>query len=293
MKSVMRLASPDHGLDERFMKGAGVSRLQDVVYGQEHDNSTLDVYYPTEAKKRLPIVVWIHGGGWVMGDKGQIAHYAAELAKRGHVVVSMNYALAPQKRYPSPVMQANQALAYVKEHAAEFRGDASKLFLAGNSAGAQIASQMAAVITNPSLARLMDIHPAVDAEQLRGVLLYCGPYNLSTVGQTGFPFMRTFLWSYTGMKDYEEYPRLNEMSAVLQVTKDFPPAFITSGNKDPLTVQSVELAQVLKRLEVETETLFFSASTAKLGHDYQFALDTASGKQALHAAARFIEKHSQ
>ncbi|MCZ4151531.1 lipase, partial [Escherichia coli] len=94
-------------------------------------------------------------------------------------------------------------------HAAEFRGDASQLFLAGNSAGAQIASQVAAVITNPSLARLMDIHPAVDVEQLRGVLLYCGPYNLSTVGQTGFPFMRTFLWSYTGMKDYEEYPRLN------------------------------------------------------------------------------------
>ena len=270
----------------------GVTRVTDVVYADEgRRNSTLDIYYPSTASEPLPVVLWVHGGGWVMGDKGDIIDYAVQLSKRGHVVVSMNYALAPGTTYPMPVKQTNQALTYIRDHVSQYQGDPNNLFLAGNSAGAQIASQTAALLTNPNLAKQMNITPSVEPDQLRGTLLFCGPYNLRTAQSTGFPFMRTFLWSYTGSKVYEHDPNLDEMSTVLQVTDAYPPSFITSGNDDPLTVQSIELAEVLKHQGVTTETLFFQSSSEKLGHDYQFDLRSEAAQQALQASVQFIQDH--
>ncbi|WP_337034378.1 alpha/beta hydrolase [Paenibacillus illinoisensis] len=288
LKTLIKLAPSDSDV----VVAEGVSHLKDVAYIEGgRSNSMMDIYYPSAATELLPVVLWVHGGGWVLGDKKDIAVYAMELAERGFVVVSMNYALAPDATYPTPVFQTNQALTYIQNHAAEFKGDPHNIFLAGNSAGAQIASQTAAVVTNQALAQLMNIQPSIQPEALRGVLLYCGPYNMSTVGESGFPLIRTFLWSYTGIKAFEEFSRLDEMSTVLQVTPNYPPSFITSGNHDPLTGQSVELAQTLKRLDVETETLFFTASTEKLGHDYQFQLQTDGGKRALEEVVRFLQKH--
>ncbi|WFR62703.1 alpha/beta hydrolase [Paenibacillus amylolyticus] len=293
LKSVIEIANQDTN-SKNSMISEGITRVADVPYADEGRNdSTLDIYYPSVTLEPLPVVLWVHGGGWVLGDKEGISDYAVQLAKQGYVVVSMNYALAPDTTYPTPVIQTNQALHYVKNNISEYQGDPENIFLAGNSAGAQIASQTAAVVTNPSLAKLMKITPSVHPEELRGVLLFCGPYNLSTVAETGFPLIRTFLWSYTGIKTFEDYPRLNEMSTVLQATAEYLPAFITSGNDDPLTSQSVELAQVLKRLDVATETLFFSNSSEKLGHDYQFDLKSEAGQQAIHSAVRFMQQYSR
>jgi acetyl esterase/lipase len=293
LKSLIEIASPD-AISKDTMVSEGITRIADVPYADEGRNdSTLNIYYPSVTSEPLPVVLWVHGGGWVLGDKEDIADYAVQIAKQGYVVVSMNYALAPDSKYPTPVIQTNQALTYVKNHASEFQGDSENIFLAGNSAGAQIASQTAAVVTNPSLAKLMNITPTAQPEELRGVLLFCGPYNLSTVAETGFPLIRTFLWSYTGIKTFEDYPRLDEMSTVLQATAEYPPAFITSGNDDLLTKQSIELAQVLKRLDVDAETLFFSTSSEKLGHDYQFDLESEAGQQAMHSAVRFMQQYSR
>ncbi|MGQ8870764.1 alpha/beta hydrolase [Paenibacillus sp. TSA_86.1] len=291
LKSGLELASSNTN-SKHTNESEGVTRVTDVAYADEgRRSSTVDIYYPSAATEPLPVILWVHGGGWVMGDKGDIADYAVQLSQRGYVVVSMNYALAPDTTYPVPVMQTNQALSYIKNHVSQYQGDPNNLFLAGNSAGAQIASQTAALLTNPNLAKQMNITPAVEPEKIRGTLLFCGPYNLRTVESTGFPFMRTFLWSYTGSKAYEEDPRLDEMSTVLQVTAGYPPAFITSGNDDPLTVQSMELAEVLKRRGVTTETLFFPTSTEKLGHDYQFDLGTKAAQQALQSSVQFIQDH--
>lgn len=280
--------------DKASFISEGITRVTDVAYADGgRNNSTLDIYYPSAATKPLPVILWVHGGGWVMGDKKDIADYAVQLSKRGHVVVSMNYALAPNTTYPVPVMQTNQALTYIRDHVSEYQGDPSNLFLAGNSAGAQIASQTAALLTNPNLAKQMNITPSVESEQLRGTLLFCGPYQLRTAESTGFPFMRTFLWSYTGRKAYENDPHLDEMSTVLQATAAFPPSFITSGNDDPLTVQSIELAEVLERQGVTTETLFFQSSSEKLGHDYQFELGSEAAQQALQASVQFIQAHKK
>ena len=142
------------------------------------------------------MVVWLHGGGYVLGDKEVTKEYAMTLASHGYVVANVNYALAPEHKYPTPVVQANQALKYLNSNAAKYGGDMDRLFPGGNSAGAQIVSQIAAITSNERLVKSMGIKPAIENEQLSGVLLFCSIYDMKTVRATGTPFLETFMWSY-------------------------------------------------------------------------------------------------
>lgn len=112
----------------------------------------------------------------------------------------------------------------------------SRLFIGGDSAGAQIASQTAAVITNDKLANSMGIQPSVDKKQLKGALLYCGLYNMDRMTQPQSSFIlrlgvKSVFWSYTGVKDFATFSRLDEMSTVHHVTPDYPPVFSYCGRR--------------------------------------------------------------
>src|SRR5690606_15024470 len=159
------------------------------------------IYYPEDLEEAVPIILWIHGGGYVGGTKDSRRDYAMTLAHGGYVVANMDYGLAPEQLYPGPVSQANAALTYLRDHAADFGGDMDRIFIGGDSAGAQIASQLSAVLSNHDLAETIGIQPAAQSDTLRGALLFCGLYNMETVAATGFPNIEYFLNTYTGTAD--------------------------------------------------------------------------------------------
>lgn len=272
--------------------------VKDVVY-DEHgiENSLLDIYYPKNAGKDLPVMMWIHGGGFVSGNKEQTQAYGMALANEGYVVANINYALAPGQKYPAPVMQANQALNYLQDHIGQYGGDMSRLFIGGDSAGAQIASQTAAVITNESLAKSMGIQPSIDKKQLKGALLYCGLYNMDRMTQPSPSFIlrlgvKSVLWSYTGVKDFATFTRLNEMSTVNHVTPDYPPVFLTVGDADSLAPHSLDLIDVLVRNGVEVDSVLFEGTHSELGHEYQFDFTSPHAEKTLGRTFEFLKKHS-
>src|SRR5699024_11006578 len=96
-------------------------------------------------------------------------------------------------------------------------------------------------------------------------------------------------------RDYDDDPALAELSTINYLTPDFPPTFITGGNADALTdQQSKPFASRLKQLDVDTRTLFFPSDyTPALGHEYQFNLDIAAGKKALHEIVAFSRDHTR
>jgi acetyl esterase/lipase len=102
----------------------------------------LDVYVPPAATGPRPVVVFVHGGGWTSGSKGQYRFVAEALSTRGYVVVIPAYRLYPRARFPGFVEDAAQAVAWTREHIAEFGGDPAQLFLMGHSAGAHIAAML-------------------------------------------------------------------------------------------------------------------------------------------------------
>ena len=275
---------------------AGITSILDRPYGPGVDDY-LDVYFPDSAGQ-LPTVVWVHGGGWLSGDKSHIANYLKILAAQGYTTVAINYSLAPGSTYPTPLIQANRSLAFLVEHAVELQIDPNQLVLAGDSAGSHIAAQLAAITTNSSYAELVGIPPTLESGQLAGIILHCGVYNMKVIdpdemGLVG-GLIRTFAWSYSGVKDFQhEYPRIAELSVVDYVNADFPPTFISGGNGDPLTPQSEELTARLAGLGVEVQSQFFPDDLwPALGHEYQFDLTSGDGQRVFELTADFLRRHT-
>jgi acetyl esterase/lipase len=115
---------------------------------------------------------------------------------------------------------------------------------------------------------------------------------MKTLRATGAPAMTLFLWSYTGVRNYESYERIDELSIVNHVTPNYPPVFITVGDADALQPQSLEFIDVLKKNGVEVESVLFTGTGANLGHDYMMELDTIPAQQTLEKALDFLKRHS-
>ncbi|WP_238943201.1 alpha/beta hydrolase [Planococcus beijingensis] len=256
-------------------------------------NSFLDIYRPKNATVSMPVILWIHGGGYVGGSKDSRQDYALALADAGYVVANIDYALAPEALYPGPVLQANQALAYLQLHAAEYGGDMERVFVGGDSAGAQIASQVAALVSNVELAETMAIQPAIANSQLQGALLLCGLYNLDTVRATAFPNIDYFLSAYTGAEPFESFPKIDELSTVQHVSPEYPPVFITVGDADPFVSQSIELVEVLKNNQVQFSSVFFEGTEKNLKHEYQYDLNTEDAQDTFKKTLQFLFVHSK
>ncbi|MGI2328659.1 alpha/beta hydrolase [Planococcus sp. YIM B11945] len=265
--------------------------IKNLMY-DEAKNSFLDIYHPANTTEPLPVILFIHGGGYVGGSKDSRQDYAMALANAGYMVANIDYALAPDQIYPGPILQANAALAYLNEHASKFGGDMRRLFIGGDSAGAQISSQLAAVISNEELAKAMNVQPAVQNEQLRGALLLCGLFNMETVKATGFPNIESFLNAYTGTEQFEAFDRISELSTVQHITPDYPPVFITAGDGDPFASQSEELVNVLKSHHVAVDPVFFNESGKELRHEFQYALDTIDAQETLEKTISFLAINS-
>ena len=130
----------------------GVIALTDERYGDE-DDMVLDVVRPAAAGGRLPLVLWVHGGGWVGGSKDELAGYFKLIASHGYVVAGPRYSLAPEHRYPTPPRQMMRALEYLQANADRYQIDPDRIAIGGDSAGAQIAAQLGAPVTTPDTPR--------------------------------------------------------------------------------------------------------------------------------------------
>src|SRR3954453_9620515 len=111
---------------------------RDLPYGS-HERQVLDVYAPSGAKGR-PVVFWIHGGGWQVGDKSDVQVKPKVFAEKGFVFVSTNYRLLPKVDMGTIVRDVAKSICCVHEHIAEYGGDPNRLLVMGHSAGAQLAA---------------------------------------------------------------------------------------------------------------------------------------------------------
>lgn len=278
---------------EPYAPTSGLTETLDVSYGDAGSNTTLDVFTPDTGDEPLTTVVWIHGGAWISGDKEDVRPYVRMLASEGYTTVALNYTVSPEATYPTAVTQLNDALAFLVDNADDYRIDPDRFVIAGDSAGANLTSQLAVLTTNPSYATEVGIQPALDADQLLAVILNCGIYDVSEIpnapGIGGWGF-RIALWSYLGSREWENSPGDQQMSTLDWVTADFPTTWISGGNGDPLTVgQSQPLAQKLSGLGVDVESVFYADDhEPELPHEYQFHLDFEDARTAYQSTLDFL-----
>ncbi len=268
-------------------------------YDPDDADATVDVYRAADAGPDAvqPVLVWIHGGGWVAGTPEEAGPYYTRFAAQGFTVVSVRYGLAPGRKYPLPLHQVNEALGHLQAHRERIGIDTDRIVIAGDSAGAQITSQIATMTTSPAYARDLGIEPALTPRQLRGVILHCGIYDAErflAVGNLILKFgVLSIVRSYTGSREPSS-PVLRQFSTIDHVTADFPTAFVAGGNADPLTdSQSKPLVERLRGLGVDVDTAFFPADyRPKLPHEFQFDLSTEAGQEVLRRTIAFVRERT-
>lgn len=287
---------------EKTAKSLAKHRIADVAvtterYRANDPDATIDIYRAADADDDQPVLFWTHGGGWVSGSPEDAGPYFTHFAAQGFTVVSVRYSLAPAHKYPLPLHQINDALGYLETNRARLGIDTDRVVMAGDSAGAQITSQIATMVTSPAYARDLGISPTLTPEQLRGVILHCGIYDAKRFFGSKNPVfawaIKSIIRSYTGSGNPSS-PVLRQFSSVDHVTADFPTAFVAGGNADPLTdSQSKPLAERLQGLGVDLETAFFPEDyRPKLPHEFQFNLDTEAGKDVLRRTIAFAKQRT-
>ena len=230
----------------------------------------LDVYRPKGAGT-LPTILNVHGGGWVSGSKDGYRRYCLTLARQGFAVVNMNYYLAPRRRFPAQLGQINQAMHWIEKNAANYGLDTNNLFIVGDSAGAQLVSQYATILTNPDYARLFDFEVPTGLT-VRAVGLNGGTYQIGPAAQRverkKFVLPRSIEEgmliledpaAFQGlmdslMKDYlGPHPEslVDELDVVGNITEDFPPAYVMTSSHDFLKREAEPMCELLRSRGVD------------------------------------------
>ncbi|EJP84119.1 alpha/beta hydrolase [Bacillus cereus] len=282
-------ADYDHALNETKI-------VKDINYNSKFPDGKLDIIYPKNRAEKTPIIFWVHGGGFVGGDKSDITGYAVNLAARGYIVMNINYALAPKREYPTPVLQLGEAYEYIKENAKKYDLNLNRVYFAGDSAGAQISGQFVNIQTSEEYAKLAKIDAIVDPSTIKGALLFCGPYNMPELAKIESTkeiqdFMRTTGWAYLGKKNWEGSSEVKIASIINHVTKKYPPAFITDGNTGSFEDQGKALASALQSKGVSVDSLFFDKNVSgELAHEFQFKMNTQAGLETFNKVLEFLSK---
>lgn len=231
-----------------------VVRVTDLAYGTDPEQ-VLDIYYPVGTQAALPAIVSVHGGGYVYGDKNLYQYYCMSLAQRGFTVVNFSYRLAPEHKYPAQLNDVNAAVRYACGHAEENYIDLDNVFFVGDSAGAQMASQYCAAVTNPSYAELLELE--IPAFTLRAAALNCGMYEMDSARDK--VIMKCYF-------DGPEFMYEEEMDVLGNITADYPPCFIMTATGDFLRENAEPFGEFLTGKGVENEVHVYGEADGKLGH---------------------------
>jgi acetyl esterase/lipase len=216
------------------IRKAGVERIRDIVYSRVAGlDLKLDIYRGAEAPNNCPVVLQIHGGAWIVGTKNEqgipLIH---KLARRGWVCVSADYRLSPGATFPDHLIDIKRAIAWIREHIAEYGGDPERLVVTGGSAGGHLSS-LVALTANDS--RYQPGFESVDTSVLACVPFY-GVYDFTnrhgTFQHGGLAeILEQQVMKASLDEDREAYELASPLS---RIHADAPPFMVLHGNRDTL-----------------------------------------------------------
>lgn len=241
-----------------------IVRYDDIVYGEDAKLQVLDVYRPKESEgKQLPVIVSVHGGGWVYGDKERYQYYCMSLAQRGFVVVNFTYRLAPEYKFPSSLEDTNLVFTWILNHDEEYGFDTAHIFAVGDSAGGHILGLYSAICTNPEYAAEYTFKIPRGFVPM-AVALNCGKYEISLEGDSTDE--QTKLLMADLLPERGSAKELELINVTNHVTKNYPPTFVMTSTGDSLKDQAPIMAAKLASCNVPFIYRFYGDSKNKLDH---------------------------
>lgn len=249
----------------------GISIFADISYGSRGSHpqwQLLDVYRPDgDCGKKYPVILNIHGGGWVQGEKEGYRFYCMSFVRYGACVINFSYRLAPEYPFPAPLEDISQVLDWVHENREKYGFDTDRIYGIGDSAGGNILSLYAALDTNPVSAAE---YPFMTADlHFRAIALNCAVFRIPPVSEMN----RTMIYhmnDYVGTQITDDIVR--KLNASEYMTSAFPPVFLMTSIKDTLRESPDHAINAFKKHGIRYEFRIWGTAEHPLGH--VFHLDT-------------------
>lgn len=254
----------------------GITECRNISYGSHGKWNLLDVYYPNGTNEPLPTIVSIHGGGYVYGTKEVYRRYGMDMARRGFAFVNFNYRLAPKWKFPAPLWDTNNVMEWICKNAERYHLDPSRIILVGDSAGAQLASQYAAIATNPDYAAVFPM--SVPPIRIRALGLNCGMYDTKVLSK--------FSTDYLGRQFDPKDPR---MAVLESITENYPPTYITTAYHDFLKENAEPMCRLLNERGIRAEwKCYGSAEDSSVAHVFHVNIPKAEAIRCNDDSAAFF-----
>ena len=265
-----------------------IQRFDDIQYGPDPVENKLDVYRPKNAQGKIPVIVSVHGGGWVYGDKELYQFYGMTLAQRGFAVVNFTYRLAPEVKFPAPLEDTNNVISWMYENQEEYGLDMDHVFMVGDSAGGHLCGLYSAICTNPEYA-VNYTFKVPNGFIPQAVALNCGAYNpLSEVGVLGDEQDQELMGDFLPEKGSAKERAL--INVTDHVTEKFPPVYLMTCVGDFCRPQAPLLETVLKKNGVYYEFKTYGTEENPLYHVFHLTMQEPEGQKCNDEECDFFRK---
>ncbi len=276
-------AKSDEERDQGLTTPADIVRYDDILYGKDDPCQVLDVYRPKDKEgETLPVIVSVHGGGWVYGDKERYQYYCMNLAERGFAVVNFTYRLAPEFKFPCQLEDTNKVFHWVLGHAEDYGFDTEQIYGVGDSAGAHLLGLFCNLCKNPRYAEKFTFAPPENFVPKK-VALNCGvysiPYDAPLEIEGSMQAMIVQLLKDLLPKKGKDKGEVDSISVINYITPQFPPTFIMTSNGDFARPQAPILDQKLTAYDVpHVLRVYEGGDGSELGHVFHLNIRSAAAK---------------
>lgn len=257
-----------------------IERKDNILYGPDEKWNLLDVYYPRNREGKLPVIVSVHGGGWVYGNKEVYQWYCMSLAQRGFAVVNYTYRLAPKYKFPSQLEDTNRVFEWVLKYADEYGFDKNSVFAVGDSAGGHMLALYSSICTNPEYAKSFLFQIPMGFVP-KAIGLNCGIYDIDKVtsdnatSDNAMGMLKHLIKNLLGKNNVANTKKANAISFI---TGNFPPSFIMTSTGDFLASQAPVLVEKLEKLGVKYKYKVYGTDTELLPHVFHCDIKTNAAK---------------
>jgi acetyl esterase len=259
---------------------------KNIAYGT-HQKQKLDIIVPP-VEGLHPVLIYIHGGGFISGDKSYVERICRVYANRGFLVFNINYRLIPENKFPSQLQDISDAVRWIITNHQKYDGEMEHVIIAGDSSGAYLASWYACGVTEPGLVISAGINEFIPIKNIKGLVLFYGAYDLDEVMKGSFPLKGLLIPGFLG-KNMLQREGFQIASPAKHIAHAFPPAFLCAGEKDPLYGESVGMSRKLNDNGVICEILLFSGKEhPEAGHGFLNFYKKSCSKIAMDRSLKFM-----
>lgn len=268
MKTMFKFA--DAKRDKNLNTPEDVTRIDNISYGSDSLWNLLDVYYPKGSSGKNPVIVNVHGGGWIYGTKETYQFYCMSLAQKGFTVVNFNYHLAPKYKFKIQMEDINNVFSWLFSNKEKYYMNTDEIYFIGDSAGAHLTSLYTCICTNKEYAKLYNFKVPNNFIP-KAVVLNCGIYDVTEL-LVSSKMMKSIVIDLLG-KNYSNKD-IYKIDVLNHITKDFPETFVMSATGDFMKEQLPLLVSKLVELNIPHIWKIYGTVLNKLPHVFQCNIKT-------------------